>query len=201
MPDVIVKLGGSLLSNRVRLDRLLAAINDSPRRVLVVPGGGPFADAVRGAFDAHGFGEEVAHAMAVKATEQFGLLLAGISPGFVAVGDGDALAAAFSDGQQAVALASGFLDEDCELPRTWAATSDAIAAWFADHLSVPQLVLVKSCNVAAGGDLRTLAAAGIVDKVCADVVSAARLDVQVFGAGDDVQLISWLAQEPEADKV
>ena len=47
--DVVFKVGGGLLKQRGDLDRVLAVISDCARhqRVLIVPGGGPFADAVR----------------------------------------------------------------------------------------------------------------------------------------------------------
>ena len=50
------------------------------RPVLVVPGGGPFADAVR-ALDAQvGLGDDVAHALALRAMDQLGVLLAPMLP-------------------------------------------------------------------------------------------------------------------------
>ena len=47
-------------------------------KVVVVPGGGPFADAVRTAQGLWQFSDEVAHVMAIGAMDQFGRMLCGI---------------------------------------------------------------------------------------------------------------------------
>ena len=49
MIETVVKLGGGLVAHAELFDAALAAISEAPRRrsLLVVPGGGPFADAVR----------------------------------------------------------------------------------------------------------------------------------------------------------
>jgi len=64
----VVKLGGSLLADPERLRarlRRLAAGADGP--CLIVPGGGPFADAVRAAQGALGFDDALAHRLALDA--------------------------------------------------------------------------------------------------------------------------------------
>ena len=60
-PPTIVKLGGSLVSDAARLGRLLGALADGGEgRCVVVPGGGPFADAVRQAQGRLGFSDALA---------------------------------------------------------------------------------------------------------------------------------------------
>ncbi len=64
----VVKLGGSLLADPERLRarlRRLASGADGP--CLIVPGGGPFADAVRTAQGALGFDDRLAHRLALDA--------------------------------------------------------------------------------------------------------------------------------------
>ena len=76
----VVKLGGSLHDApalRHWLERL--AILPGPPRV-VVPGGGPFADAVRALQPVLGVGELAAHRMAILAMQQFGLALQALEP-------------------------------------------------------------------------------------------------------------------------
>ena len=65
---VVVKLGGSLLT-AAPFDSILAEIAAASRTVplLVVPGGGPFADAVRAADRSLGLGDDAAHWMAILA--------------------------------------------------------------------------------------------------------------------------------------
>lgn len=189
-PDIVVKLGGSLLPDRQRLARVLKMIADSPMRVLVVPGGGVFADAVRTTQGQYGFSDATAHDMAVLATHQMGLLLHGMQPQLAPVSDTARLSEAFGDGVQAVAMAGGFLGE-CDgegLPRSWSATSDAIAAWLAVRLGAPMLTYVKSCAIPAEASLASLRDDGVLDPVCVDVLDGEAVDVQCFGPNDETAL-------------
>lgn len=194
-PDLVVKLGGSLLSDRGRLERLVAAVTESPSKVLVVPGGGAFADAVRAAHADHGFSEGTAHEMAVLATHQMGLLIADVARAIVPVSNEEALGQAFDDGQQAVALAASFIADAEDLPRTWQATSDTIAAWLAVEFDVPTIAFVKSCPVAPEAAPAELSQAGVLDPVCCSLLSGSTVDVQVFGAGDDDRFAALVGRE------
>src|SRR5579871_5201953 len=75
--DLIVKIGGSLLRDPARLAQALGALNARPSglRLVIVPGGGLFADAVRAVDRQLDLGPDTAHWMAVFATHQFGQLL------------------------------------------------------------------------------------------------------------------------------
>ena len=81
---LVVKIGGGLLRAE-GLDGLRRACADATqlaanRPVLVVPGGGPFADAVRAVDAQVGLADEVAHALALRAMDQLGVLLASLLP-------------------------------------------------------------------------------------------------------------------------
>src|SRR6266700_479583 len=73
----VVKLGGSCASS-LDLRRWTAAVVGCAGEVVVVPGGGSFADAVRAAQPAIGFDDAAAHHMALLAMEQFGRALASL---------------------------------------------------------------------------------------------------------------------------
>ncbi|MEO1206001.1 MAG: uridylate kinase [Pseudomonadota bacterium] len=194
-PDLVVKLGGSVLSDQTRLGQILQQIADSPLRVLVVPGGGPFADTVRDAQARHRFNDAVAHDMAVLATHQMGLLLNALQPQVIPVRGVDDLTDAFRDGDQAVALAGGFLDllDNDALPKCWAATSDAIAAWLAVQLDAPMLAFVKSCPIAPDASLQSLRDNGILDPVSVEVLNEQPVDVRCFGPADGAALDGLLS--------
>ena len=74
MSALVVKIGGSLWRSPL-LARWIAALRAFPGPLTIVPGGGPFADAVRAAQSPMGFSDHVAHKMAVLAMEQYGLAL------------------------------------------------------------------------------------------------------------------------------
>ena len=83
----VVKVGGGLAreAGDDALRALCAAIGERGRRhrLLVVPGGGGFADAVRDCDQRFGLSDEAAHRMAILAMEQFGWLLSELIPGAV----------------------------------------------------------------------------------------------------------------------
>ena len=79
----IVKIGGSLAAGPAALGRWLLALEAGRRRVVVVPGGGPFADTVRSAQAELGFDDSTAHRMALLAMEQYGMALCALGTPFL----------------------------------------------------------------------------------------------------------------------
>ncbi len=81
----VVKVGGGLLRDDgldgLRRGCAEAVALAARRPVLVVPGGGPFADAVRVVDAQVGLADDVAHALALRAMDQLGVLLAPLLPG------------------------------------------------------------------------------------------------------------------------
>jgi aspartokinase-like uncharacterized kinase len=143
--DIVIKVGGGLLSHAGALDATLCAIANvaRERRVLVVPGGGPFADAVRDVDARIGIGDTAAHWMAVLAMDQYGHLVVSRLEGSVLVRTAGEIAAALADGRVPVLAPSQWLQATDPLPHSWDVTSDSIAAWVADAVGGAQLVLVK----------------------------------------------------------
>lgn len=180
--EVVVKIGGSLAAGGSSgggagggsaapgdaLRALMTTLVDVARgqRLLVVPGGGAFADAVRAAFDTFGLSEGAAHRMALLAMDQYGLLLADIAPGAAAVTSlADARAAAGA-GRLPVLLPSAAVWAADPLENSWRVTGDAIAAWVAAVAEARLLVLAKSAAVPSGpAAATTLAESGLVDPV------------------------------------
>jgi aspartokinase-like uncharacterized kinase len=76
--ETVVKLGGGVLAHAEHFDAVLTTIATASRerRLLVVPGGGPFADAVREVDRKLGLGDDAAHWMAVLAMDQYAHLVA-----------------------------------------------------------------------------------------------------------------------------
>ena len=150
----VVKIGGGLLSRAGALDLVteaLAAFTPG-RHVLVLPGGGPFADAVRTMFLRVKIGEDAAHWMAVLGMDQYAHALAGRIPGAVLVERQGEIARALAARKLPVLAPYGWLRAADPLPHSWDVTSDSIAAWVAGALGARRVVLVKP----AAGDTRKL---------------------------------------------
>jgi len=143
--DVVVKLGGGLIAHAAHFDAALAAIREAAdeRRLLIVPGGGPFADTVRRMDSQFTLSDDAAHWMAVLAMDQYAHLVVSRLTGSVLVKDPGETAAALGAAHLPVLAPSRWLHDADPLPHTWDVTSDSIAAWVAGAVGARRLVLVK----------------------------------------------------------
>ncbi|PKL69378.1 MAG: uridylate kinase [Methanomicrobiales archaeon HGW-Methanomicrobiales-1] len=127
---LVVKLGGSL---HHQIPDIIPLLCKSRRPLLVIPGGGIFADAVR----QEAVTDDAAHWMAIAAMEQYGWLIA--SQGMKTT---DILAVPETT---TVFLPYVSMRHRDPLPHSWDITSDSIAAWIAAELGI-ELLLLKSVD-------------------------------------------------------
>lgn len=138
---LVVKIGGGLLRDEglSGLRRACAEASElsSERPVLVLPGGGPFADAVRAVDAQVGLGDDTAHALALHAMDQLGVMLRALLPAAEVM---NSLAVPHSLGL--VAAAPAFAGRP-DIPRSWAVSSDSLAVLAAAAVGAPEAVLLK----------------------------------------------------------
>lgn len=160
----VVKLGGSLAGS-AWLAGWLEALAACGGRVVVVPGGGPFADVVREAQSVMGFDDENAHELALLAMAQYGRALASFRPSFVVAGSLDAIQQALRAGAAPIWSPVEMALTATDIPASWDVTSDSLAAWLAGQVGAARLFLVKH---GAFADVPVLAAdlvaRGVVDR-------------------------------------
>ena len=78
---LIIKLGGSLYDTKELVLWLnLLTSEQIQQAIVIVPGGGPFADQVRLGQQTHQLGNSSAHHMALLAMAQFGILISDLQP-------------------------------------------------------------------------------------------------------------------------
>ena len=154
----IVKVGGGLLSKGRALDRVTEALIafSRGRRVLVIPGGGPFAEAVRTMFRRIKIGDDAAHWMAVLGMDQYAHALAARLPEAALVDGHGGIAAALQATRLPVLAPYRWLRAVDPLPHSWEVTSDSIAAWFAGALGARRVVLIKPAGAGGANDARKL---------------------------------------------
>jgi aspartokinase-like uncharacterized kinase len=181
---LVVKLGGSLL-RQARLGSLLALVGAATRPVVVVPGGGPFADAVRETQAALGLDDATAHRMALLAMHQAAFALIALQPRLVPAETLPEMRRALATGMAPAWLPSRLCARDHRIPQDWSITSDGLAARLAERLGAPEVLLVKSCPVSRDAGLAELTGAGVVDPCFAGIVERAALSWRVLGIGDD----------------
>lgn len=198
-PPVVVKLGGSLTEND-RVGGALDIVARAVRRVVVVPGGGPFADAVRDAQANHQFSNEAAHRMAILAMHQMAELLMDLQPRLKGADSAASMRAIWRNGEIPVWLPHKMCEDDNEIPADWSITSDGLAARLAERLRCNNLVLVKSCNAPPKASAFDLARAGIVDQVFPAIVGRSKIEWMVIGPGEEVALADLLGASRNGDQ-
>ena len=186
--DLVCKIGGSLSRPEI-LGPLLKTLEvlRSEYRVLVVPGGGAFADTVRKESVIFQLGDTTSHWMAILAMDQYGYLLADLGEATRLVRTSTEINEAVRDKALPVLLPSTLLLAEDPLPHSWDVTSDTIAAYIAVRFEAKLLVLLKDVDGVLTADPREqpsamlipyLSLTGLARYACVDVAfvkEAARL--------------------------
>lgn len=184
----VVKLGGSLQSFPGLRSWVRLIAEQGGGRVVLVPGGGQFADAVRAAQRSAGFDDRTAHGMALFAMEQYGLMLSAMAGNLVPAQSERQIGAALADGHVPIWMPHALASASHDIVPDWSFTSDSLALWLARRLGAELLLLLKSVALRPGSATpETLAAAGLVDTAFAPL------------ARDYAGRIAWLRRDaPEA---
>ena len=141
---LILKLGGSLLAGGHELVRYLGEYAARARyQMVIVPGGGPFAESVRELQRCLEISDDTAHWMAVLAMHQYGLFLADNAPEIPVLERLEDVRAAGTG--LCILLPYNILRADDVLPHTWNVTSDTIAAFIAHKLG--EAMFIKTTDV------------------------------------------------------
>jgi aspartokinase-like uncharacterized kinase len=189
----VVKFGGSLF-DAASLKQWLALFAKHSSLVLV-PGGGPFADQVRSAQAQIGFDDATAHAMALLAMEQYGRMLCGLQPGLTPAADAEAIGTALEKGDTPVWMPVSMALSDPSIEQNWQVTSDSLAVWLAAKLGFGKLVLVKSAKIESKSKRLTsawLESNNIVDRQFFDYLRRYNLQTWILGAAEQKKLDNLL---------
>jgi len=160
----VVKIGGSLAA-----DELLPCWLDSLScygggEVVIVPGGGPFAEQVRISQHCWHIDDSVVHVMALLAMEQYGFMMSGIRNDLVPVECETDIFRVLKKAGVAIWLPTFMVTNEEAIEHSWDVTADSLAAWLAMKIGASRLLLVKSVRL---GERRIsaeeLSQQGIVD--------------------------------------
>jgi 5-(aminomethyl)-3-furanmethanol phosphate kinase len=193
MSAIILKIGGSLIESDAAAQLMRGLEARRPRQLVIVPGGGEFADAVRAAQKRYAVGEATAHHMALLAMHMVGAMLAELGSGFVLAETRDEFAAAWERGLTPIWTPARMVLGAAEVPASWDVTSDSLAAWLANHIRAARLVIAKSCSVPAtiASSARELAAAGIVDAGFPGFVEDGAFAWRVVSGAEEAMRAIW----------
>jgi hypothetical protein len=168
--DAVIKIGGSLAEDPERLRALCAKLSEFAKKyaIIVVPGGGRFADVVRDFDKRFTLSSVVSHRMAVLGMDQFGLLLSQIIPNSCAtylLSDAKQLS---EIGVVPIFLPSRLMFKEDPLENSWDVTSDSIAAYVASRLHVAKVILVTDVDGIFTEDPKQHADAVLIERLSAE---------------------------------
>jgi len=146
--DAVIKVGGSLSEDPEILITLCAKLSRLAKDygLVVVPGGGRFADAVRDSDERFNLSSGISHRMAILGMDQFGLLLAQLTPNSCATPLLDDAKQLSETEAAPVFLPSRLMFKEDPLKNSWDVTSDSIAAYVASRLQAAKLILVTDVD-------------------------------------------------------
>lgn len=148
MDTVVVKVGGSLALFPDKLRSLCIKLVELSRcySLVVVPGGGEFADIVRNLDMRLHLSRKATHRMAILAMDQYGLLLVDLMPDSIPVDNLENVQGVLDSGRLSVFLPAAALSFEDELESSWDVTSDSIAIYIAEKLHAPKVILVTDVD-------------------------------------------------------
>ena len=168
---IVIKVGGSLFDHPRLGPGLRAYLNSlESEELMLVPGGGDLADAVRKLDKVHGLGEQTSHYLALRATTvtaEFLVRILDMAEIGTRIHIPDCYAFAETDQTRPGAL-----------PASWDVTSDSIAARMAVVLEADRLILLKSIDIPRGTSWKEAAKRGWVDRHFPHVVAGMKIPVE-----------------------
>lgn len=177
----VIKLGGSLISDVDSLKCCLKTIEQQDSdKIIIVPGGGVFADQVRNTQQLYGFDDEIAHQMAILAMQQTALLLKSIMPD-----------AKLADNIQTIQkllivnsliIWSPIIQElnAYAIKASWDISSDSLAAWLAGQLNANELILVKSAEIPLESNIQKMQKQGLLDLAFDQFITSASFKITLI---------------------
>lgn len=146
--EAVIKVGGSLLETPQVLKALGSELSSLAKehQIVVVPGGGKFADIVRELDTRFRLPAAVSHRMAILGMDQYGFLLSKVIAHSEACDSLKAAREISRGGRIAILLPSKVLRRFDPFKPSWDVTSDSIAAYIAFKLNAAKVVFVTNVN-------------------------------------------------------
>lgn len=147
--SIIVKIGGKILENKENLESTIAQFkhiceNDIVQKIIIIPGGGTYANFVRRIDEKISIGDELSHWMAIFAMNCNGIEL---SQKYNDIKYFDNLGELKKSNERIVIfLPYDFINQRDELLHSWDVTSDSIALYIAHHLGLKDCFLIKDID-------------------------------------------------------
>lgn len=147
--EAVFKIGGKILENSNNIKSTISQLTQLYdekilQKIIIIPGGGSFANFVRSLDEDLQIGDDLAHWIAIYSMNYNGIMLNRKYPDLESVEKLKTL----QDAKQmfCIFLPYSFLREDDTLPHNWDVTSDSIALYVANKLKLSQCFLIKNID-------------------------------------------------------
>ncbi len=193
-PDAwAIKIGGSLYNSKYLVECLEVIKKCSDKNIVIIPGGGPFADQVRLADKKFSIKPYYSHQMAVLGMQQFGYLLASRCTEMVLANSTEKINQAWGVSKAVIWEPYEMVRDQCRLDQTWEVTSDSLAAWLANVLNIRNLLLIKSSKIVLETtNLDELARSRCIDIGLQKLVDLYQINTQVLHKSKSTNLSQLL---------
>ena len=173
----VLKIGGSWITNPNLTTLLKRLYKKKTGKIIIVAGGGCFADAVRFAFKKTKMSEKLANTLALKSTEIFCSYLKDINKKIYLTTN-----RRFRENLLNVWLPSSILSNEKSFKKNWNSTSDSVAAWLSTNIKADGLVFIKSLKktkkINKLGDLQKK---NIIDKNTSTYLKSFKGEIKITG--------------------
>ncbi len=144
--NAVFKIGGKILENSKNLECTISQLkklyeDNTLQKIIIIPGGGSYANFIRSIDKNLVLGDDLAHWMAIFSMDYNGKDLNRKFPDFECIDD-------FKKIQSAkrifcIFLPFNYLRKNDELPHSWDVTSDSIAIYIANKLNLNECYFIK----------------------------------------------------------
>jgi 5-(aminomethyl)-3-furanmethanol phosphate kinase len=184
MAPVVIKLGGSFALSEVLAD-WIRALASCAGRVVIVPGGGPFADTVRLAQSRMGFDDYAAHRMSLLAMEQYGHALISFNDLLSPADSALAIERHLSAKRVPVWMPARMVLKAADIAPSWEVTSDSLAAWLCSMIGANRLILIKHVGSLSEGErCEDLVTTAVVDKAFPRYLRKSSIAASIVGPAE-----------------
>jgi aspartokinase-like uncharacterized kinase len=154
---IVLKVGGSLFPRPNLAAELRQIIAEQSEAVMLVPGGGELAEAIR-AFDRqHHLGESASHFLALQTLSITARFLQHLLPEANLVPNLETTA------KLSILDCDEYFRDDPSIPQSWGITSDSLALIVAQRSTARKLILCKSLERPANTDWEELSNLNMID--------------------------------------
>ena len=171
-------------------------------RIIIVPGGGLYAEQVRLMQSVWKFNDLVAHELALLSMEQYAHLMCRIEPELKVASSKDELIASLENNSVPIWLPYSMVSKQRDIPASWAVTSDSLALWLAGQLNAKSLILIKSTELSSNYmSVKQLSSVGLVDDYFSCLLNHINIPISWLLKTESSELVSALQDENVLDDI